>query len=139
MKEDTVVLVEDIQTLLGKIQETVDAAVLKAKKDSYAEMVTELVSLEELSREITEDNATLFARVYAVIAEIRDFIGEYKGKTEVPLERLQELKKDRLTNAEIRTVFLMVRYATALKALEDQKPQLFRYLRGAKGLPSRPG
>jgi 2',3'-cyclic-nucleotide 2'-phosphodiesterase (5'-nucleotidase family) len=139
MNEDTVVIVEDIQTLLGKIQGTVDASVLKAKQEAYTEITVELVNLEELSREMTEENAAMFARVFAVISEIRDFIGEYIGKSEVPLERLQELKKDRLTNAEVRTVFLMVRYAEALRALEAHKPQLIRLLRGAKGLPTRPG
>jgi uncharacterized membrane-anchored protein len=138
-KEDTAVIVDDIQALLGKIKETVDATVLETKKTCYAEQVMELVALEELSREMTEENAAMFARVYAVASEIREFIGEYRAKPGVPLERLEALKKDRLTNAEIRTVFLMVRYAEALRALESQKPQLIRLLRGAKGLPSRPG
>ena len=128
---DTDALINDVQTNLDEIKRRTTESIAKTEKDTYAEILQGLVNLEIDFTVMNEANVRKFARFYAIIAEVRDTIDKYKGRIEIPMVDLERLGGGKVSVAEVRTIFMMVRYSEALKTLEKHKPELARTLFGA--------
>jgi hypothetical protein len=131
-------LLAEMTSHLDAMKTRTSDAIIKAKKETYAEIFAGLVSLEKdaeggfLEDGETSEKMRRFARVYAIIGELKDGIEKYRGQTDTPLEDLGRLGTDRLSAGEVRALWMMVRYADALRELELKKPKLARALLGAR-------
>ncbi len=122
---------DTISKSLESVKTVTSETAARVRKETYSEILRGLVNLEVESAEMTEENCQKFAYYYALISEIREEIPKYRGMTEIPVETLETMARLRATPAEMRTLFMMVRYTEALKAFEKEKPKLARMLWGA--------
>lgn len=126
-------LCDEMQCEFETIKRRASESIVQAKKEAYGEVLAGLVALEvDVETGFTEENIRKFARVYAIVGELKDDLEKYRGTVDIPLEDLERLGKGRLPADEVRALWMAVRYTEALKTLEKLKPGLARALMSAR-------
>lgn len=125
---------ENLQATIEQlISDQTTEAIVIAKAEAYREILDGLVGLEkDAETGFTEENVRRYAKMFAIVGEIRGHLGEYKGTALMPPEEIEKLRADRLSPGEVRFLFLAVRMNHALVELEKLKPTLARALLSAK-------